>query len=166
MKEKTTAKESNHREKAMGDMADSAMKNYEQAVRTGMKLQEEAVRCWNGLFTQTASAQDWQKRFSSFTNLTNEVVPLTQRRMEEVLELMEQNSRTGAELMKKAVDAAQTTVPAESQAKWMEFWTSSMGAMRNNAEAIAQINARAIDSWVTFVRENTEVTEVRVPKTA
>jgi hypothetical protein len=131
-----------------------------------MKLQEEAVRCWNNLFTQTASAQDWQKRFSSFTNLTNEVTPLTQRRLEEVLELMEQNSRTGADLMKKAVDAAQTTVPAESQAKWMEFWTSSMGAMRSNAEAIAQINARAIDSWVSFVRENTEVTEVRVPKTA
>jgi len=78
---------------------------------------------------------------------------------------MEKNGRTGAELMKKAVDAAQTPAIAESQAKWMDFWTSSMGAVRSNAEAVTQISTKAIDSWIDFIRENTEVTEIRVPKT-
>ncbi len=153
-------------EKPVTEMADKAMKNYEQALRTGLKLQEEAVKCWNHMFNQTASPQDWQKRFTNFTAMTSEVMPMTQRRMEEMLDLMEKNSRTGAELMKKAVDAAQTPILGESQAKWMEFWTSSMGAARSNAEAITQISARAIDSWIDFVRKNTEVTEIRVPKTA
>lgn len=166
MKEKTATKENVNQEKPMADMTDKAMKNYETALRAGLKLQEEAVRCWSNIFNQTATAQDWQKRFSNFTCITSEVMPLTQRRMEEVLDLMEQNGRTSAELMKKAVDAAQTPVPAESQAKWMDFWTSSLGAMRSNAEAISQINARAIDSWIDFVRQNTEVTEIRVPKAA
>ena len=86
--------------------------------------------------------------------------------MEEVISLMEKNSKTGAELMKKAVDAAQTPVIAESQAKWMDFWTSSMGAVRSNTEAVSEMSSKAIDSWIDFVRKNTEVTEVRVPKSA
>lgn len=147
-------------------MADKAMRNYEQALRTGLKLQEEAVRCWGNMFNQTASTQDWQRRFTNLTAMTSEMMPLTQQRMEEVLDLMEKNSRTGADLMKKAVDAAQTPVPAESQAKWMEFWTSSLGAARTNAEAISQISAKAMDAWIDFVRKNTEVTEIRLPRAA
>jgi len=54
---------------------------------------------------------------------------------------------------------------AESQAKWIEFWTTSMGAVRSQTEAISEISNKAIDSWVDFVRKNTEVTEMRVPKT-
>ena len=165
MKEKTTTKTTSQ-DSPLSDMADRAMKNYEQALRTGLKLQEETVQCWNNLFNQTASADDWQKRLGNFTALTNEMMPITQRRMEEVLALFEQNSQTSAELMKKVVEAAQTPVPAESQAKWMDFWTSSLGAIRSNAEAVTQISARAIDAWIDFVRKNTEVTEIRVPKTA
>jgi len=91
---------------------------------------------------------------------------MAQRRMEEVMTLMEKNSRTSAELVKKAVDAAQTPVVSESQAKWMEFWTSSLGAVRSNTEALTEISTKAIDSWIDFVRKNTEVSEVRVPKAA
>jgi hypothetical protein len=162
-KERQTMKEM---EKPVNEMADKAMKNYEQALRTGLKLQEEAVRCFNQMFNQTAAPQDWQKRFTNLTAFTSEVMPMTQKRMEEVLELMEKNSRTSAELVKKAVDAVQTPVPAESQAKWMEFWTSSMGAARSNAEALTQISARAIDSWIDFVRRNTDMAEIRFPKAA
>ena len=93
-------------------------------------------------------------------------MPQTQRRMEEAMELMEKNSRTGAELVKKAVDAAQSPVPAESQAKWIEFWTASLKATQANAEAVAQLGARAMNSWIQFIQKNSEVTSVRVPKTA
>lgn len=167
--EKSTAKEKEtmkDQEKAMSDMADKAMKNYEQALRAGVKLQEEAVRCWTNVLNQTASPQDWQRRLTNLTALTSEMMPMTQRRMEEMLELVEANSRAGAELMKKAVDAAQSPVPADSQAKWMDFATSSLGAARCTAEAMTQIGTRAIDSWIDFVRKNTAITEIRVPRTA
>jgi hypothetical protein len=160
-REKETMKD---RMKPMSEMADTAMKNYEQAIRTSLKLQEEAGRWWSSMLNQTAMAQDWQKRVSNVTGMANSLMPIAQKRMEEVMSLMEKNSRTGAELMKKAVDAAQTPAIAESQAKWMEFWTSSMGAVRSNAEAVTQISSKAIDSWIDFIRKNAEVAEVRVPK--
>jgi len=163
MKERT---QSQTKEKPMSDMADKAMKGYEQAIRTGLKLQEEATRWWTNTLNQTASPQDLQNRISNVTALCNGVMPIAQRRMEEVLELMEKNSRTGAELLRKAADAAQTPVIADSQAKWMDFWAASVNAARANAEAVTEINSRAMDGWIDFIRKNTEVTEVRVPKSA
>ncbi len=146
--------------------ADTAMKNYEQAIRTGLRLQEEASKWWTSVFNQGGYSQEWQKRMSDFTGMANHLMPMAQKRMEDVMGLMEKNSRTSAELFKKAVDAAQTPVLAESQAKWMEVWTSSMGAVRSNTEALSQISGKVIDSWIDFVRKNTEVPEARVTKAA
>jgi len=154
------------REKPMSDIADTAMKNYEQAVHTALKFQEEAARCWTSMLNQGAFVQDWQKRVDNFNGMANKLVPLAQQRIEEVMSLMEKNGRTGAELMKKAADAAQTPVVSESQTKWMEFWTSSMGAVRSSTEALTEIGTKAVDSWIDFVRKNTEISEVRAPKSA
>jgi hypothetical protein len=151
-------------EKPLQDIAENAMKNYEQTVRTGLKLQEEANRWWTSTLNQASMAQDWQKRFTTMTEMTNNLMPMAQRRMEEMMEFMQENGRRNADLIKKATDAAQTPTPAESQAKWLEFWTASMGAARSNAESATQLGTRAIDSWISFVRRNTELTEVRVPK--
>ncbi len=117
------------------------------------------------MLNQTPLAGDWQKHLTQMTGLANTPVPLTQRRVEEMLALMEQNSRAGAELMKKAVDAAQTPGLSESQTKWMEFWTSSIGAFRSRAEACTQISTKAIDSWIELVRKHGEVTDMRAPCT-
>ena len=150
----------------MSEITDTAMKNYEQAVRNTLKFQEEAARCWTSMLNRGPIVPDWQRRLDNFNGMANKLIPLAQQRMEEVINLMEKNGRTGAELMKKAVDAAQTPVVSESQAKWMEFWTSSMGAVRSNTEALTEIGVKAVDSWVDFVRKNTELNEARTSKSA
>lgn len=165
MKETTDPKET-ATAKTMSDIADKALKNYEQVFKTGLKLQEEASKCWTTLLSQTPSAQQFQKPLTNFTAVASGVLPEAQKRMQEVLDLVEKNSRTGVELMKKAADAAQTPVIVESQSKWMDFWTASMGAVRANTEALVQINSRAIESCIDFVQKNSEVTQIRVPKAA
>ena len=152
--------------KPFAEMADTALKNYEQAVRTGLKMQEEAGKWWSSMLTKTAGTQEWQKRFTDFSGIANSMMPLAQRRIEEVMCLMEKNGRASAELMKKAVDAAQTPGMAESQAKWMEFWSSSVGAVRSNTEAFTQFTSKAIDGWLDFVRKNADVTDAHAAKAA
>lgn len=154
------------KEKAMSDMTDNAMKNYEQAVRAGLKIQEEAGRWWSNMLANPAINNDWQKRFTGMSALAQGFVPLAQKRMEDVVDLMEKNSRTTADLMKKAVEAAQAPAIADSQAKWLEFWTSSMGAVRTNTEAMTQIGSKAIDSWIDYVRKNSESFEPRPSRSA
>ena len=165
MKETAETKET-AKDKALYDFADKALKNYEQIVKTGLKLQEEAGRCWTNFYTQTASFQDFRKPMSRFAGVTTGVLPEAQKNLQSVLDLMEKNTKTGVELMKKAADAAQTPVIAESQSKWMDFWTASVGAARANTEALMQIHGRAVDSWIDYVHKNTEVTQIRVPKAA
>ncbi len=152
--------------KPFAEMADTALKNYEQAVRTGLKMQEEAGKWWSSMLSKTAGTQEWQKRFTELSGMANTMMPLAQRRMEEVMSLMEKNGRTNAELMKKAVDAAQTPGMAECQAKWLEFWSSSVGAVRSNTEALTQFTSKAIDGWLDFVRKNADATEAYAAKTA
>jgi hypothetical protein len=165
MAEKSKSHRTENRvEESMSDMADKARQQYEHTVRTGQKFQEEAGQWWSRMLAQTAGNTDWQKQFTNFAAMSNRMLPLAQRRMEDAMELLEKNSRTGADLMKKAMDAAQTTALAESQAKWLDFWTSSMRAMQGNVEAVTEMSTKAIDSWVQFVRTNTETTEIRTPK--
>jgi hypothetical protein len=158
------AKEMKEKMNAFSDMAEQVAKNYEQAIRSGLKMQQEAGEWWSTWVTQTMPAADWQKRMPNFSHMVNEYVPAARDRMEEVSQLMEKNTRTGTELLKKAADAAKSPTIADCQAKWMDFWASSLEAARSSTEAMAQINAKAIESWIDYIQQGTEVTEVRVPK--
>jgi hypothetical protein len=157
---------SREQEKFVSDIADKTMKNFEQAVRTGVKLQEEAAQFWAKLGNQSASAQDLQKRFATAASFANGLVPEAQKRIEEMLALAEKNSRASLELIKKAAEAAQTPLIAESQAKWMEVWTDSIKGAQSNVETLTEIGSRSMNSCIEFVRKNTELAEVRVPKAA
>jgi hypothetical protein len=106
----------------MSEMLDQGLKNYEQALRTGLKLQEEAGNCMTKMLNQAASP-------------------------------LEQNTRASVELVKKGLAAAQTTSYAEAQNKVTDFCESTLNALKSNSQAIFDINAKAIDSWVSFVKK-------------
>ena len=144
------------------EMFDQALKNYEQTLRSGLKLQEEAGQWWTNLLTQATSAKDWQKRV---TAATQEVISPTQKRMEEYLALLEESNRTNVDLLKKALEAAQTSAPSDCQAKWVGFWEASLSAVQANAQAVAQSNTRMIESWISFLKKNAvEFSEPTVSK--
>jgi hypothetical protein len=154
MKEKETR--TDKRESPVVEMAELAMKNYQQAFRTGLKLQEEAGRFWSNLLNQTSPTFDNVKRFNYLSRVANELSASAQERSEELLGLVEQNGRIGLELGKKAYEAVRTTVIAESHAKWLDFYKTSLDTMRQNAETVTQITSRAFDSYINFVRKNAE----------
>jgi hypothetical protein len=146
--------------------AETARKSYQETVRTGSRIQEEAGQWWTKMLSQTAAWADWQKQFSSLTALTANTFQINQRRLEDVMAWIEKNSRTNAELVKKAADAAQTPAIAESQTKWLDFWTASLRATQANVEAATQMTTRAIDSWAELIRKNGELAEFRTVRAA
>lgn len=138
------------------ESADEAIKNYEQALRTGLKFQEEAWQSWCALVNRTPASPDWQKKYAQVFDTANSIVPTIQKRLEETVELMEKNAKYGAELMKKAVDAAQTTAVGESQSKWVDYVKTSLEAAQYNVDSVMRINSRAIDSLVNYVQKNSD----------
>jgi len=139
--------------KPVTDLYDQAMKGYEQALKTGVKMQEESAKYFSNLLNQTTSPQDWQKRVKS---VTDELIPQTQKTMEEGVKLIEQTTRTSIELLKKAVATGQPTSMQDAQAKFLGLWEASLNAMRDTAVSVTQANNKAIESWVSYARKNSE----------
>lgn len=139
--------------KPVTDLYDQAMKSYEQALKTGVKMQEESAKYFSNLVNQNTSPQDWQKRMKS---VTDEFIPQTQKSVEEGVKLIEQTTRTSIELLKKAVATGQPTSMQDAQAKFLGLWEASLNAMRDTAVSVTQANNKAIESWVSYARKNSE----------
>ena len=158
MKTHTTKENSDVKEQAasIAEMTEALRKNCEQALRNGLKFQEEAGRWWSSVLNPATCVQQWQEQLNAVTRTANSVLPLAQKPFGEVIDLVEKNSRSSAEIVKKAIEAAQSPALAESQAKWSEFWTSSLGAVQSNTEALSQINSKMMDSWAEFIRKGAD----------
>lgn len=135
------------------DLFDQAMKSYEQALKSGVKMQEESARFFSNLVSQTTSPQDMQKRMKT---MTEEFIPQTHKSVDEGLKLIEQTSRASVELLKKAVVAGQPTSVQDAQAKLLGLWEASLNAMRDSAVSVTQANNKAIEWWVSYARKNGE----------
>lgn len=141
--------------KPVTELYEQAVKNYEQALKAGLKTQEESVKVWAGFLNQGTTPQDWQKKTKA---LADDLIPQAQKAVDDGLKLIEQNSRASVELLKKAVAAGQATSAQDAQSKLLSFWESSLNAMRDSAVAVTQANNKAIESWVAYVRKTGEAT--------
>jgi hypothetical protein len=148
------------------ETTDQVMKNYEQALRSGLKVQEEIWQSWCAILNQSPLGSEWPKRFFGASGGGNGIVPAAQKRMEEAVALMEKNAKLGADLFKKAVDASQAPGLAESQSKWMDFMKASLEAGRMNVEATVEIASRTMGSFLSAVEKNSELVQQRVAKAA
>jgi hypothetical protein len=140
--------------KPVSELYEQAMGNYEQALRTGLRMQEESGKWWTNIMDQASSPHDWQKWMKA---MSDRLIPETQKNLEENMCIVEQNNRTGVELMKKAMEAAQSSTVMEGQAKFLTLWGASLNAFRENAQAATQANTKAIEMWVEFLRRNAEM---------
>jgi cell division septum initiation protein DivIVA len=130
------------------ELLEQAMKNYEQALQAGLKLQQESARWWMELATRTGSPQEWQSRFNE---MSCDSMASMHKGMEENLKLVEQSSRASVDLLKKAMDAGKADTVSAGQAKMQELWDTSLEALRANTTAINQVNAKWVESWMRFV---------------
>jgi hypothetical protein len=135
------------------EIFEQAMKQYEQALKTGLKLQEESGKMVTSLLNEVTSVEEWQKRAAA---MAKDVIPAAQKRMNDCVKLVEENSRASLELLRKAVDASLIPPGQDNQTKWMDFWESSLNCLRDNAKAINEINTSVVDAWGTFVRKTGE----------
>lgn len=133
--------------KPVTDLFEQAMKSYEQALKTGVKMQEESAKVLSNLVSQATSPQDWQKQVKS---ATDDFIPQTQKAVDEGLKIIEQTSKASVDLLKKAVAIGQPTSATDAQAKMLGLWESSLHAMRDTAVSVTQANNKAIESWLAY----------------
>ena len=130
------------------DLFDDAFKTYEQALNTGIKIQEETVNLWKNVLCDSPTPTEMQKRLSA---IIDEGFPAAKKRMEESLRALEEQYKVGADLMQKAVQVWQPGTMAESQSRIRDLWESSLTAIRHNAQYMVKTNQQILDFWTGVV---------------
>lgn len=129
------------------ELFEQAMKNYEQALQAGVKLQQDSAKWWTEIMAQAGSPQEWQAKMNE---QMLDSIPVFQKRMEETVKVIEQSSRTSLDLVKQAFEVSKAESVATAQAKMQGLWEDSLQALRTNAAAYSQQNTKWVETWVQF----------------
>src|SRR5690349_17127582 len=89
------------------ELFDDAAASFNEAVKAGAKMQEEIGKWWTDALDKTqpggfAAVDDWQKKSKA---VVAEAIPAAQKNAEAWLKLVDQNTKRGLGLLKKAFDA-------------------------------------------------------------
>jgi hypothetical protein len=153
-KRNKTVKSNTNKENSLADFADVALAIYQKTMQSGRTLQEETWQSWTRVINQSAVSQLWQKGLNKATGIRNNLAPLAQERLDELVAVLENTSSTGCDLMKQALEVTQAVGIADSQAKWVDFCASSLTAARNYTAAVAKVSSNAVDAWFGFVQKS------------
>lgn len=138
---------------------DSAINAFGDAMKAGVKAQEEIVRWWSSALDSNGSANpmvDWQKRGRA---MFDEAVPAAQKQAEEWMKIVEQNYRRSVELLKKAMDTEEAGAASSLRDKTRKLWEESLSVIKENAESMAQVNVKMMEMWAGVLRKNLEQSE-------
>jgi F0F1-type ATP synthase membrane subunit b/b' len=121
-----------------------AMRSYEQALKSGIQLQEESANLWKDLLTKLGSPEEFQAKLES---MTADAFPKARKRMEEFVETFNRTSNQTIELFEKT----QATSVTDAQRRVQDLIESSLSALRVNVHSALNTNAKIIASWKELV---------------
>lgn len=133
------------------NLFDQAVQSFGDALKAGVKIQEDVAKWWSDVLDQGNAVNEFQKRSRA---IVNEALPVAQRNAEEWLKVIEQNYRRGMELLKKAMNTEQGANAADMRARSQELWEASIEAIRDSAQAMAQVNVKMMEQWADILRKN------------
>ena len=127
-----------------------AMKSYEQALRTGVKLQEDTAKWLTSFCQQPPWTQELKKQMGS---VVSQAIPAIQRNMEESLRLIDMVNKTTLNLLKKSTNGSSTAAAADVQPEMQRLWQSSLSVMQSNMKSLTDSQTKAVESWTEFMRK-------------
>lgn len=135
----------------VSELFDQAIETFDSALRTGVRIQEEATKWWTDMINEADSLQELQMRTRA---MMNDAMPAAQKSVDHTMKLIDRTYRTSLDLLKKAFETGQSESMYEAQLKTQELWEATLAALRTNAQAIVQINAQAMESWAEFAHRD------------
>jgi hypothetical protein len=122
-----------------------ATEQFEAAVKASVKIQEETFKLFLDLWTDSQTPSEWRQRAQA---AMGRLVPAARANLEEAARLVSRNAKASLELVEKAFQAGS---PAEAQAAARACWETMFAALRDNAQALLDANARAVQSWTETI---------------
>jgi hypothetical protein len=126
-----------------------AIDMYQTAVKAGLQFQEESARRVTDMLAEFTPPQDWRKASQDFLD---EMIQASQTSFDESIRAMTQSTRSGMELLQKAMESMPGGSMEESQTKVRELAEATLHAMRTNAQTAIQANSQMVGAWAEFAK--------------
>lgn len=133
--------------KTATDLFEEAYKSFDQALKTGIQVQEDTVKMWKDLLGKTSSPTEFQAKF---VEMAEGVFPAAKKRMDDALKLIEENYKTSTDLLQQAMKVWQPGSITETQNRIQGLWETSLSAARSNAQAVVKTNQQILDTWTNL----------------
>lgn len=125
-------------------MIQSALKFYEEALKSGIQLQEDSLKLWKEVLDQVGSPEDLRKKLEQ---LMQDVLPQSRERMDDVVALFQQNAKECTDILSKTMNVYQAGSIPESQNRLQDLVETSLAALRTNVHAVVDTNTRIMKTW-------------------
>jgi hypothetical protein len=135
---------------------DTATNAFGDAMKAGVKAQEDMTKWWSDTFACGNPLGDFQKKSRLFFD---EIGPAAQRHTQEFLKIIEQNYKRCVDLLRKAVDMDHNESIDGRWEKVRELWEESVNVVKENTEAMAQANVKLMEAWAEMLRKHFEQDE-------
>lgn len=129
---------------AVQQLVEQAARMFQTALEAGIKIQEESAKALTGLMKNGEAGPPWQQRTRS---VMDQSLACAKENMDAAIQVVNENTQVGLELLAKVFDARQTTTGADVQSRTKEAWETSVGSLRRNTELLVQVNRRVLESW-------------------
>lgn len=126
------------------EVLNDALKYYEEALKSGIQLQEDTLKLWKDVLDKVSSPEDLRKKLEE---VVDDLLPKSQERAKDMLALFQDNAKHCTDLMGKTLNVYTATNFADSQNRFQDLIETSLAAMRTNVHAIIDVNAKTVKPW-------------------
>jgi len=137
----------------MSQMYEEAVKSFDTALRTSIKIQEELTRAWTDALGQMGPSEGADKRFQA---VADQVLPAARSQAEQGLKVVEQCTQSTLELIKKAIAAEPPANIPQAQGQVQAMWEASATALRDNLRAVVDANTKVMTTWSQLAKKAVE----------
>ena len=121
-----------------------ALKFFEDALKSGIQLQEESIKLWKDVLDQVGSPDELRKKLEA---LTKDAIPLNRDRLDNISKLFQDSAKQCTAVFSKTVGLYQSSSPTEGQQKLQDLVETSLTALRSNVHAVVDMNSQITKSW-------------------
>ena len=125
-----------------------AMHSYENALKSGIQVQEESVNLWKDLLTKLGSPEEFQAKLEA---MRADTFPQARERMEEFVETFNRTSNQTIDLFEKTLGVYQATSVTDAQRRMQDLIESSLTTLRVNVHSAMNTNTKIITDWKELV---------------
>ena len=143
---KTNTKEnmSDLHSKNIEEVLRESMDNYEKALKTGIKLQEETMNVWKDVLQKLGSPEQLQAKLKE---CTADLFPTARKQMEEIVATLSRTSDQVLSLSEKTVSVCKAPTLQEAQHGLQDLAESYFAAARENLKIAFDVNTQVIGYW-------------------